>query len=117
LQHGEFALVGPLWPVTGQPVSGADSIERGMMGMVEKARAFWYTWIPGWLPIVCALIYIGMQYQRNNDHLDASDKQIIELTQEMHVMEEQINRLQAYIQHRPHAEYNANQKNDETATW
>ena len=44
--------------------------------MVEKVKAIWYQWIPGWLPIVLALCWIAMQYQRNNDRLDALEHQM-----------------------------------------
>lgn len=44
--------------------------------VVEKAKKLWYEWVPGWLPIVLALSWVAMQYQRNNDRLDTLEHQV-----------------------------------------
>jgi hypothetical protein len=48
--------------------------------MVEKARALWHEWIPGWFPIASAILvasfWLGQQQQRIIDRLDAQDRQI-----------------------------------------
>ena len=49
--------------------------------VVEKAKALWQEWVPGWLPIVLALCWVGMQYQRVNDRLDSLEKQMQDLQQ------------------------------------
>jgi hypothetical protein len=44
--------------------------------MTEKAKALWYEWIPSWLPIMLALLWIAMQYQKIEDRLDQQETQI-----------------------------------------
>jgi hypothetical protein len=51
--------------------------------MVEKAKNLWYEWIPGWLPIVLALLWIAMQYQKIEDRLDVQEDQIKEMQEYM----------------------------------
>ncbi len=46
------------------------------MRVVEKAQELWYKWVPGWLPVFLALLWIAMQYQRIEDRLDIQDAQI-----------------------------------------
>lgn len=46
------------------------------MTVVEKIKEAWYKWIPSWLPIVVALCWLAMQYQRTNDRLDSLEKQM-----------------------------------------
>ena len=47
--------------------------------LVEQAKELWYRWIPGWLPLFLAILWVGMQYQRMNDRLDALEKQMVAL--------------------------------------
>ena len=48
--------------------------------MVERAKALWHEWIPGWFPIASAILvgtfWLGQQQQRIIDRLDSQDKQI-----------------------------------------
>lgn len=57
--------------------------------MVERAKQFWYEWIPGWLPvctcIIGAAIWIGRYTQGIDDRLKA--------------LEEQMKAVQQYISH------------------
>jgi hypothetical protein len=50
-----------------------------MVNVVDKVKALWYEWIPGWLPIVLALCWMAMQYQHVNDRLDSLEKQMIDM--------------------------------------
>ena len=48
--------------------------------MVEKAKALWAEWIPGWFPIFLAIIgaafWIGQQQQNIIDRLSAVEMQV-----------------------------------------
>jgi hypothetical protein len=48
--------------------------------MVERTKALWHEWIPGWFPIASAILaasfWLGQQQQRIIDRLDSQDKQI-----------------------------------------
>jgi hypothetical protein len=73
MQHVQHFPEGPLFT----------SFCRGCAGMVERIKQAWFQWIPSWLPIVMALCWIAMQYQRVEDRLG--------------ILEEQMKAVQSYI--------------------
>jgi len=60
--------------------------------MVERIKETWHQYIPGWLPILVALLWLGMQYQHI---IDVQSQQGL-----------QIEAIQRYISndHKPHGE-------------
>lgn len=48
--------------------------------MADKIREFWYQWIPGWLPVVVAIVsaafWVGQQQQSVIDRLKSVEEQV-----------------------------------------
>jgi hypothetical protein len=51
--------------------------------MVERAKEVWFKFIPPWLPVLIALLWIGMQYQKVIDREDSLEKQVMAIQEYM----------------------------------
>jgi len=67
--------------------------------MVERAKEVWYKFIPPWLPVLIALLWIGMQYQKVIDREDSLEKQVMAIQEYMRTEHSEKNDAQSHARH------------------